>query len=545
MTASEARLSPWVPLRHRIFRALFVAQLASNLGTLMQTVAAAWLMGDLGGSPALVALVQTAIFLPVFIVGIPAGALADVVDRRTLLLATQFWMLLSALALAVLAFVDQVTPASLLGLTFALGLGAALNGPAWQAMQPDLVPSAEIPQAIALGAMSFNLGRAAGPAIGGFIVAAAGPGWVFLLNAASFVGVLAFVTIWRPAEVTTRAPAETLAGATRAGLRYAMHSALLQAVLVRVGLFALPAAALQALLPIVVRGPLALSSGAYGVLLGSFGVGAALAAVLRPRVQELVSSDRQIIGASIVVAATLLVQGFADQPWLVGVALFIGGFAWSTSFTTLTVSAQAALPSWVRARGLALFTLVLTGGLSLGSALWGALADSGLELAHVVAAAVLVLSTAAAARWRLDWPVGVDLTPVPGEDPSVALVPEPTDGPVLVTVHYVVPEDEVVEFAARMQAIEQHRRRTGAYRWGLFRDLAEPQEFIETFLVQSWAEHLRQHHRTTAASHALEQSLRPYLRAERTVGHFLATSSLGALAPLEPQPELRQLEEET
>jgi MFS family permease len=539
------RPSPWAPLRSRIFLALFIAQLASNLGTLMQLVGSAWLMGDIGGSAALVALVPTASFLPVLIIGVPAGALADVFDRRKLLILTQAWMMLTALVLALLTFTDVVNEASLLGLTFALGLGGALGAPAWQAMQPDLVPRSQLSQAVALGAMSFNVGRAAGPALGGLIVAVAGPGWVFVFNALSFVGIIAVLAQWRPIEEDTKLPTETLSGATRAGLRYSFHSPLMRVVLVRVALLMLPVAAIQALLPIVVRGPLGMGPGGYGLLLACFGVGAALTAVVRPLLQTVVTVDQQVVLGSLIAAAVLLVQGFVHNAVVVGIALFAGGFAVSNAFTTLTVAAQSALPRWVRARGLALYTLVLAGGVAVGSAVWGGLADDGLERAHLAAAIVLVVGTVASVRWRLNWSMDLDLTPIPGDAPTVLLVPEATDGPVLVTVTYVVPQHDIERFANAMRAVEKHRRRTGAYRWGVFRDLAYPDEFVETFVVQSWAEHLRQHHRITVTSQAILEDVRSYARRDRAVGHYLSSSSPGALAPLEAHPELSEIADET
>jgi len=275
---TEARLSPWTPLRHPVFRALFIAQLASNIGTLMQSVGSAWLMGDLGASSFLIALVPTASMLPVLLVGIPGGALADIFDRRRLLIGGQLWMLVCAAALAIMSFAHVVTPFGLLALTFGLGTGSALSFPAFQAIQPDLVPQHEFRQAFALSSLTFNVGRAVGPAIGGFVVAVGGPGWVFLINAVSFLAIVGVLVWWRQSKPETSSPAETFSGAMRAGLRYAVHSPSLRGILNRTALFCLPAAALQALLPIVARNRLHLSSGGYGVLLGCFGIGAASAA---------------------------------------------------------------------------------------------------------------------------------------------------------------------------------------------------------------------------------------------------------------------------
>lgn len=534
--SGSQRLSPWAPLRHRIFFALFVAQLASNIGTLMQNVGSAWLMGDLHASPALVALVQTATFLPVLIVGIPAGALADIMDRRRLLIATQSWMMVWAALLAVLTFAGQVDQVTLLALTFALGLGTAINSPAWQAIQPELVPKREFAQAVALGSLTYNVGRAVGPALGGLLVAAAGPGWVFAVNALSFVGTVLVLRAWQPAPTEARLPVESLSGATRSALRYGTHAPILRGVLIRTGLFMLPAAAVQALLPIVVRGPLRLGSGGYGLLLGCFGLGAIAAAILRPRIEEGLSPDRQVMAATVVLAVTLLVEGLVRSPLLVGLAMAAGGSAWTTATIAANVAAQSALPSWVRARGMGLYMLVLAGSIAVGSAFWGVLANWNLRGTFGVAAACLAASLLAGRRWRLAHTVGLDLTPVPGQDPIVTLMPRPTDGPVLVTLSYRVADDQIARFVAAMVTVERHRRRTGAYQWGLFRDLAAPDRFVETFHVASWAEHLRQHQRHTANETHLTL-VHTYLLPDMTAAHFISAYSAGALEPLQPHEE--------
>ncbi|HZX55799.1 MAG TPA: MFS transporter [Ilumatobacteraceae bacterium] len=537
---AEGRQSPWAPLRFPVFRALFIAQLASNIGTLMQSVGSAWLMGDLGASPFLIALVPTASMLPVLLVGVPGGALADIFDRRRLLIGGQVWMLLCAAGLAVMSFLEIVTPFSLLALTFGLGLGSALTFPAFQAIQPELVPPREFRQAIALGSMTFNVGRAIGPAIGGFVVAIAGPGWVFLINAISFLAIVGVLLWWRRPVTEDTMPDETLSGAVRAGLRYAAHSPGLRGVLNRTAIFIVPAAALQALLPVVVRDRLGLGSGGYGVLLGCFGIGAASAAVIRPRLDERFDHDELVLGSSVVMAGSILVEGFSRMPWACGVAMFCGGLAWATALSSTAVSSFAALPEWVRARGLGLYQLVLAGGLALGSAAWGLLAEATLTGAHLAAAGTLIVGLTTTRRWMLGSVSGLDLRMVPTDDPRVTIVPHPTDGPVLVTLVYQVPSDEVHAFAEAMRQIERHRRRTGAYRWGLFRDLATPHQFIETFVVESWGEHLRQHRRTTVnADDRLLGSVRRYLVPGVPAAHYLSVYSPDGLTQtghVDPEP---------
>ena len=525
-SSPQNRPSAWAPLRHRVFFWLFLAQIASNVGSMMQSVGAAWLMGDLTTSPTLVALVQTATLLPVFLLGLPAGALADIFDRRRLLIVSQSWMLLTALWLAVLSFADLIAPWSLLFLTFSLGVGAALTLPAWQAIQPELVPRAEFPQAVALGALTFNLGRAIGPAVGGVIVAAAGPPWVFLLNAVSFLVVVAVLFRWHRRVAVSTLPAETMAGAMRAGLRYGANSRALRHVLIRSLTFVLPAGALLSLLPVVARDRLGLGSGGYGLLLACFGVGAALAAVLRPRIDAVLNPDRMVEVGTIVIAVVLLIDGLATNQWVVGAALFFGGGAWTLTFTTTNVAAQSALPAWVRARGMGLFSLVTVGGLALGSALWGLVASRSLVGAQVLAAVTLLVGGLATRRWRVSAPQHLDLSPAPSDDPIITLVPRPTDGPVLVSVTYQVPEADMAEFTSTMRRVERQRRRTGARRWGLYRDLAAPDLVLEVFVVESWAEHLRQHDRRTTTDLVALDIVRPFVRGDVAVAHYVSAYSL-------------------
>lgn len=530
------RVSPWAPLHNRVFAALFAAQLGSNIGSFFQTVAAAWLMGDLSSSPTLVALIQTATLLPVLIVGLPAGALADIIDRRQLLLGTQAWMMVCASTLAALTLLDLVTPAVLLALTFAMGVGSALMGPAWQAIQPDLVPPHEFTQAVALSSMTFNAGRAIGPALGGALVAAAGPGWAFIVNGASFLGTGAVLAWWRPERASVRMPAERLPGAVRAGWRYGVNAPALRGVLIRTAAFAAPAAALQALVPAVTRDRLEMGSGGYGLLLGCFGLGAVLAAMLRPRLDPVFPPDRLLLICSVIVAGALVVVGLGEHVWSVAPALFVAGGAWTTGTVTVNVSAQRALPWWVRARGLGLYMLVLAGGIALGSALWGAIAGWSIPAAHLAAAATLLGGVPVVRRWRLEIVHQLDLSPATPTEPMVTLEPDPDDGPVLVTVSYRVPEANHAEFRAMMRRVERDRRRSGAEQWGLFRDLADTDLFVETWVVATWAEHLRQHQRRTVNADVMIRRAREFVEGPFTVAHLISAYSPSGQRPVEPPP---------
>jgi MFS family permease len=495
----------------------------SNVGTWMQNVAAVWLMGTLGGGALLVALVQTATSLPVFLVGVPAGAVADIVDRRRLLLATQALMLVAAGALAALTWAGATTPSALLLLTFALGTGSALNMPAWQAVQPELVPPDELERAIALNGVNVNVGRALGPAIGGALVAVSGPTAVFVVNALSFLGVMVVLARWPRPAATATTPPETLLGAIRAGFRYGRHSRAFRAVLARTALFVVPASAVLALLPVVARGPLHLGAGGFGALLTAFGAGAVVSALLLGRIRDRLSVDGTIVAATVVMAAATLVMAFVHATALVALALVGAGVAWVSALSLLNVAAQGAVPEWVRARGMGLYLLVFQGGVAAGSTVWGVLADASLRGALVVTAATFLAGLVVARRWALREFERLDLTASPTwPEPVVVIEPRPGSGPVLVTLAYRVEADAVDAFLAGMTGVRRVRRRTGARRWSLYRDTSDPDCFLETFVVDSWEEHLRQHQRVTATDQQLTAVVRPYLSSGPQITHYVS-----------------------
>ena len=508
---SPAPVSAWSPLRHRLFRWLWIATVASNVGTWLQNVGASWMMTSLTTSTTLVALVQAATSLPSFLLALPAGALADVLDRRRLLLVTQGWMTVAAAGLGVLTLAGWITPWWLLGFTFLLGLGAAANNPAWQAIIPELVPRPELPGAIALGSIGFNIARAAGPAIGGLIVATAGPGWTFILNAVSFLGVMAVLYAWRrPAEETVL-PGERVLGAMRTGVRYVRHSPDVLAPIARGFAFIVCGSSLWALLPVVARG-LPHGAAGYGLLLAALGAGAVAGAMVLPRLKRYASVDFVVAAATLVfAAATLALALVREFPLLLAMMLLAGG-AWLSLLSSLNVSVQTSVPSWVRARALSVYMLIFFGGLAAGSALWGALGQRlGIAPALCLSAAGQALGLLATRRLHLRSGEGLNLAPsrqMPA--PIVAYDLEPDRGPVLVTVEYQVRPEEAAEFARAMADVRRIRLRDGAMEWGLFADAALPGRYTEVFLVKSWLEHLRQHERATVADRDLVESARRY-----------------------------------
>jgi MFS family permease len=516
---------PWAPLGRSVFRALWIGGLASNLGTWIQNVGAAWLMTSLAPTPFWVSMVQAASSLPFFLLAIPAGALADVVDRRRLLLAAQLWLVACSAALAALALADLVGIGGLLALTFAIGVGSAFVAPAFLAIVPELVPREEIPAAVSLNGISMNLARAAGPALGGLLVAAAGVGFAFAANALSYLGVIGAVARWRRPPREGRLPPEDLIGAMRAGLRYVRHSAPLRLVLVRVAVFVLPGSAVWALLPLYAREQLGLGPAGYGVLLGFFGGGAVAGGLVLPALRAKVGPQRVTTLSALGYAAAMIALGGAPVLPAAAVALVVAGAGWLALLTTLSAAAQLVLPAWVRARGLSVYLLVLMGSMAIGSALWGVGAESiGVPRAFVIAGAAVAASRLFV--WRLRLPEGAapDLTPAPRwPDPQLGVAVAADRGPVLVTVEYAIDPADAERFARAMRALGRIRLRDGALRWGLWGDAAQPGRYLESFTVESWLEHLRQHERMTAADREVQKIARVFHRGsgEPRITHYV------------------------
>ena len=511
----------WQPLRNPVFRALWIAVLFSNIGNWMETVGAQWLLVSQPNNSILVALVQTADTLPVVLLALPAGVLADVFDRRLLLIATQLFMAVVSVTLAALAAVGQLTPGVLLLLTFLGGAGSGVTAPAWQAMIPDLVPRTEIRAASVLGSVSVNMGRVVGPALAGLLIAATGVGLVFALNAASFVffaGVLLWAHVSR-SDVPSRR--ERFLPALRAGGGYVRWSPFVRRVLIRAALFLLPATAIWALLPLVATETLHLDSAGYGLLLGALGLGAIGGVLVLGRLHARFSEDGLLALAGLAYAATMAVLVLVPLVPVAFAVLLVAGTAWLIVLSTVNATLQTFLPGWVRARGLAFYLIVLFG--SLGAAIWGVVAGQvGLTATFVGAAVVMVGTTLAGRRWRLPDVSGLDRSPATyWPEATLAFEPDVEAGPVLVTSAYTVPVGNSAAFIRAMWDLERSRRRTGASEWQLYRDGADPQQFLEVFEVPSWDTHLRQHGgRLTGADAAIEGQADALATGPSSVHHY-------------------------
>jgi len=499
--------SAWSPLYQPFFRALWIANLVSLTGTWMHEVGTAWLMTSLTMSPFTVSLVQTATTLPIFFVALPAGALADIVDRRRLLLFTQMWMLLAALGLGITTLAGFVSPSVLLFFVFVLSLGAAINGPAWQSIIPELVSREEMPSAVTLGSVGFNIARAIGPALGGFVVSLVGPGFTFLLNAVSFCGVVIVLKRWHRVPQESTLPAERLIGAMRTGLRYVRNAPMVQAVLVHTLIFSVFTCALWAFLPIVAREYLQLSSVGYGMLLGFFGSGALVGAYLIPKIKSKFSLNNIVAGTTMLMALTI--AGLATvRSFIVILAIMAaGGMAWLILISVFSIAVQAVIPSWVRGRVLSVFMLVFFGGFAGGSMLWGALAVvAGIPYTLVGVAILLLIGIVLTQKYKLPTGEDLDLTPVqqlPSHLTTKGITNE--ERPVLVVIDRKIDRGQEADFLEAVRPLKMLRLRDGAIRWNLFRDITDPSHFIESFIIESWIEYLRQHERSTVSDQEIEE----------------------------------------
>lgn len=516
-------------MRVPIFRNLLVAAFVSDIGTFMQSVGAAWLMVSLHAGPIYVALTQTASSLPFFLLALPAGSAGDIFDRRKLILATESWMTCLALLTAVLTIGGFISPWVLLVLTFALSAGDAFETPTWRAILPELVSRDDLAAASALNGIEFNLARAVGPALAGVVIAAAGVGTAFVINFVSFFGVILVVARWtRPAHKRTL-PAETMRGATVAALRYVRHSPAILKVVICTGAVMFFSSAVFALLPTVSRS-VNESAAAYGLLLGCFGAGAIAGALVMQSVRSKWQTGVIVPAGAAILGLVILAISGLDSLSALGPVTLVGGAAWVFFISLINALVQNLAPDWVRARVLAIFTLIYQGSFALGSAAWGAVAErGGVGFALVCAgigtilAALFVLfaklpdSTPDLSPWH-HWRIPA----VSKEDGS-----DLHQGPVLVTVEYAVIPERKAEFLEAIYQYARIRRRDGGYAWGVFHDTEAPGRYLETFLVRSWAEHLRQHERQTQADRELERRVYENVSGEPTVRHLIYAHTKG------------------
>ena len=487
-----------LPLRHPVFRMLWTANVVTALGTWMQNTGAGWLMTTLSPNPISVSLVQAATIVPTFLLALPAGALADIVDRRRYLIATQVWTMGAAVLLTALTYAGAIDATGLIALTFAIGIGSAMYQPAWGATVPEVVPRQDLVQAIALNGIGFNLARAVGPALGGIFVLFGGPALAFLLYAASFCVGIAVLVRWRRQSSRSTLPREHLISAMRAGMQFVRHTPAMRAAMLRAVAYFLPSAAIWALLPLIVREQLGLGAGSFGLLLGLMGVGGVTSGMLLPRLRGLAGRGATVFGASLCSCAGMALVAATHHwaPAAAGMVLF--GIGWVAAASTAQAAAQLVAPAWVRARALAIYQLAFNGALAVGSLLWGWLGSwLGLQQSMLLAAGLCVVLAVLVRGYGLDQtlatPTAAPAPPVPeAPAPEFAAALPRLRGRILETMRYRVAESDRPHFLTAMEAVQHVRGRAGALEWRLYEDVAHPDGWLEVWSMQNWTDHLRE-----------------------------------------------------
>lgn len=531
--AGGAMASPesvWKALRVPAFRSLWIGNASLNLSIWMQSVAAAWLMVSLSATPLMVALIQTAAALPSFFLGLAGGVMADLVDRRRYLACIVGLMVCSAVALCLLSLSGKLTPWLLLGLTFALGCGFALQGPAWHTVQTDSVPRSLLASALSLSAVSYSSARAIGPAVAGALVSGFGVVLVFASNALLLLVTLSAILRWRGEKRENHLPAEDLLSGMRGALRYVRHSEVMRTQILRTVLFAFVASALWALMPMIANQLLASGAGGYGVLLGAIGIGSVVGAILLPRLKVLAEMNRMMAACGVVYAAATLAAAYVPQLWVVCVFLFVAGIAWVGIGNTNMLALQSAVPGWIRARTVAIYMMVFQGAMAAGSAFWGALAGR-IGTSSALAVSALLMGGVLLAMWRFPARMGDEAEATQGGDAlHAALTGEsvPPNAMVAVQIEYRIAAADREQFLDRMLDLGRARRRDGASFWRVFRDLDREDCYVERFITDSWSQYLRTRSRATLADRETELRLRAmHTGAEAPeVKHFVSERCL-------------------
>ncbi|MCP5181805.1 MAG: MFS transporter [Pseudomonadales bacterium] len=493
--------STLAPMRIPVFRNLWFASMVSNLGGLIQGVGAAWAMTSMAVTADMVALVQTSTTLPVMLLSLVAGAVADGFPRRTVMLGAQLFMFLMSCGLALTAWLGLLGPWQLLGFTFLIGCGGAFNIPAWQAAVGDMVPRDRIAAAVLLNSVSFNVTRSVGPAAGGAIVAAAGAAAAFAINAVSYLGLIGVLWRWKPDIPPNTMPRENLLSAMSAGMRYVAMSPNIGKVLVRGFVFGAAAIVILALLPLIVRDLLGGNAVVYGTLLGAFGMGAVAGAFISRRARQHLSNEAlvQVTIAAFIVCS--LISAESRSAWFTGFGLLLGGAAWVMALSLFNTSVQMSTPRWVVGRALSLYQMATFGGMALGSWLWGNIAEHhGVDSALWSASVALVLASLIGIRLRLPGSDALNLDPLNRwREPQTELDIQPRSGPVAILVEYEIEPEQVDAFLDAMSERHRIRRRDGAHHWSLARDTENVRLWIERYELPTWADYVRLHMRTTQA----------------------------------------------
>ncbi|MDV7142133.1 MFS transporter [Tropicimonas sp. TH_r6] len=487
------------PFQYRSYRLLWAASVVTNLGGLIQGVGAGWLMTSLSNSPIMVSLVQGAVTLPLAVLSVLGGVFADNYERRSVMMAAQTFMLATSCALAILTWMRMIGPWGLLAFTLAIGCGAAMHLPSWQASVGDLVPREHLPQAVMLNGMGFNLMRSTGPAVGGLIVALFGAAAAFAVNAVTYVPVIFALSSWKPKREPDPLPREPLGSALRAGMRYALLSAGHMRIFIRSAIFGCSAVAILALMPLVARVVVQGTAITYGALLACFGMGAVLVALTMHRIRDRFGYEAIVRSAFLGLALGLFAISRSETIWAAGAAAFVTGIAWQSAMSLFNVATQMATPRWVLGRVMSLLQVFTFGGMSIGSYVWGRMADNAdVQTALAVAAVTCLLGASLGVVMRLPEETSANLDPFRGfTPPELALDIDLQSGPIKVSVEFLIPRQNTRAFLEVMAQRRIIRMRDGADNWSLYRDLVEPDLWHETYRVPTWAAYLRHMARRT------------------------------------------------
>jgi MFS family permease len=515
-------------MRHLQFRGLWAGGSVYFVGNAMQTMAASWMMLELSGSSFLAALVQTAVFLPMFLFSLPAGVLADITDRRRLILLALAIQAAAGVLLAFLSLTQMTGPGGVLFLIFVSGSCTALLSPAWNSTVAQSVPREELPQAIIATSVSYNGARALGPALAGLVFLYVGGAWNFALAVVSTLIMMQSIRRWPPApHPPSRLPAERLWGGMLSALRFAWHSHTVLAQLVRAAAYSGAGSALWALLPVIGQRQLGLDASGFGLMMGCLGTGAVIAGLLISKVRARFGLEALVTAGCVLYALVMLIAACSRWHFPVYLALVVGGGAWMSVMSTFNTATQTSVPPWVRARAVAMHTLAALGAFAFGSAFWGALSDiAGLSTALVTAAVCMAAGPLLARRFPLRMGEARDVTPATPslQDLFMGKEPDPGDGPIAVEMAYRIDPDNAEDFLSAISQLRATRRRDGATFWRVYRDLADPNRYLERFIVTSWADYLHQRARATLADHELESQVRAFLLAGESVAmqHYIA-----------------------
>jgi MFS family permease len=525
---STAPATALAPLANPVFRRLWIAWVAANVCMWMNDVSAAWLMTSLSPDPVMVALVQTASTLPVFLLGLPSGAMADIVDRRQWFMGTQLWVTVTATVLAVTAALGVLNAPLLLLLVFANGIGLATRWPVFAAIVPELVKRSELTAALALNGVAMNMSRIVGPIVAGALIAGLGSSYVFALNAVLSLGAALIIWKWDSAPRVSALPGERFVGAMRVGLQYVSRSPGMRVVLVRIFVFFLQSTALIALLPLTAQRVQGGGAGTYTFLLACMGAGAIAAGLMLARLRAVLDRDQFVLHGTALNALATVAVAYAPSAWVAAPAMVVAGAAWISVANSLTVTAQLTLPDWVRARGMAIYQMALMAGSALGAALWGQVASMTSVRTSMLSSSVLALVLLLVLRrFRLEAHREEDFTPLRvWPEPTTAIPMQPDDGPVMVTIEYLIDDADAVAFREVMRDSRRNRLQMGALSWGLFRDTGDPRRYIEYFVDESWVEHLRRFDRVTNTEVRLRERRAAFHRGDEPpkVRRYLAES---------------------